>query len=107
MSLSAENMQSAKCDHFLLVLFAFGPDLFIDGELALLRQVLFPIEHLLEHEFGVAAEQNVGAATGHVRGDGHRTLASSLSHNFRFAFVLLGVEYVVLDAITTQHAGGS
>ena len=76
----------------------------IDRELAFVRQVLFPVEHLFEHEVGIAAEQNVGAAAGHVRGDGHGALASGLGDDFRFAFVLLGVEHVVLDAVPAQHS---
>ena len=47
---------------------------------------------LLGHEFGIAAEQNVGAAAGHVGGDGDHALASGLRDNFRFALVVLRVQ---------------
>src|ERR1700687_3599343 len=47
---------------------------------------------LLGHEFGVAAQQNIGAAACHVGGDGDRAFASGLRHNFRFALVELRVQ---------------
>ena len=60
---------------------------------------------LLGHELGIAAEQNVGAAAGHVGGDGDRALASGLRHDERFALVILGVQHLVLDAHFLQQAG--
>jgi hypothetical protein len=59
---------------------------------------------LLGHEFGVAAEQNVGAAAGHVGGDGDHAFASRLSHEFGFALVELGVQdHVLLEALLFQQ----
>src|SRR5262249_55243918 len=54
---------------------------------------------LLRHELGVAAEQDVGSAAGHVRRDGDRSFASGLGHDFSFAFVELGVQDDVADAL--------
>ena len=50
------------------------------------------------HGLGIAAEQNVGAAAGHVGGDGDGAFAAGLRDDVRFALVLLGVEHLVRDA---------
>ena len=97
--------ESAGRDDFLLVLLAVAPDFFEDFQLARFRQVLFPIEDLLEHEVGIAAQENVGAAARHVRGDGDGAFASGLGDDLGFALVLLGVEDVVFDAVPAQEAG--
>ncbi len=47
---------------------------------------------------GVAAEQDVDAASGHVGGDGDRAEATGLGDDLGFTGVLLGVEHLVLDA---------
>ena len=57
------------------------------------------------HGLGVAAEDDVGAAAGHVRGDGHRPFAPGLGDDLRLALVVLGVEHLVLDALLVEHAG--
>ncbi len=46
---------------------------------------------------GVAAELDVGASSGHVRGDGDGALAARLGDDRRLPVVLLGVEHLVLD----------
>ena len=91
-------------DDLLLVLFAVGLDLFEDLQLACIRQVLFPIEDLFEQEVGIAAEENVGAAARHVRGDGDGALAAGLGDDFGFFLMLLGVEHVVFDAVPAQDS---
>src|ERR1035437_5284557 len=52
---------------------------------------LLPHAFLLGHEFGIAAQQNIGAAACHVGGDGDPAFASRLRHYFRFALVILRV----------------
>src|ERR1700719_926324 len=54
-------------------------------------------------EFRIAAEQNVGSATGHVGGHGDGAFASSLGDDARFTLVLLGVEHLVRDAGFLQN----
>ena len=54
---------------------------------------------------GIAAQQNVGAAAGHVRGDGHGAFAPGLRDDLGFPLVLLGVQDVVFDAVAAQEAG--
>ena len=50
------------------------------------------------HRLGIAAEDDVRAAAGHVGGDGHGALAAGLGDDFGLALVMLGVEHFVLDA---------
>ena len=59
----------------------------------------------LGHELGVAAEQNVGSATGHVGGDGDGAFAPRLRDDVGFALVLFGVQDVVLDARLLEMSG--
>ena len=56
------------------------------------------------HGLGIAAEDDVGSAAGHVRGDGHRAQAARLGDDFGLALVMLGVEHLVLDAPLFQQA---
>ena len=60
---------------------------------------------LLGHEFGVAAEKNVGSPASHVGGDRDHALASGLGDDFRFFFVILGIQHHVLDAFLLQQVG--
>ena len=70
------------------------------------------------HEIAVSAHDDVGAAAGHVGGDGHGAHAACLGHDFRFALHKfgLGIEQLVGDAALEQqlteqlgflHAGGA
>ena len=56
------------------------------------------------HRLGIAAEDDVGAAAGHVRGDGHGALAAGLGDDLGLALVVLGVEHLVLDAALVEQA---
>ena len=60
-------------------------------------------QHIARQELGIAAEQNVGAAAGHVGGDRHGAFASGLRHDFGFLLVILGVQNDVFDAGALQH----
>src|SRR5277367_3469074 len=57
------------------------------------------------HLLGIAAEENVRAAAGHVGGHGDGAFASSLRDDTRFALVLLGVEYLMRNASLPQDFG--
>ena len=59
----------------------------------------------LASDLGVAAEEDVRAAAGHVGGDGDRALAARLGDDVRLALVLLGVQHVVRDALLLEEAG--
>ena len=53
----------------------------------------------------VAAQHDVGAAAGHVGGDGDGAGAAGVGDHVRLALVLLGVEHVVLDRFLLQQPG--
>ena len=57
------------------------------------------------HRFRIAAEDDVGAAAGHVRGDGHGALAAGLGDDLGLALVVLGIEYLMRDAALFEHLG--
>ena len=57
------------------------------------------VERLGGHAGGVAAEQDVGAAAGHVGGDRDRTAPARLRHDGRLLLVELGVQDLVRDAV--------
>ena len=59
-------------------------------------------EIALGDEFGIAAEQNVGAAAGHVGGDGDLAELSGLGDDLGLALVEFGVEHDVLDAFALE-----
>ncbi len=59
-------------------------------------------EILAGHELGVAAEQDVGAAAGHVGGDGDHAETAGLGDDLGFLLVELGVEDDVADALALE-----
>ena len=54
--------------------------------------------------FGVAAEQDVDAPAGHVRGDRDRVELAGLRDDLGLTLVLLGVQHLVRDALLLQLA---
>jgi len=56
----------------------------------------------LAHAF---TEHDVGAATGHVGGDGHVTALTGQSNDLRFLLVVFGVEHAVRHAGLLEHGG--
>ena len=60
---------------------------------------------LLGHEFGIAAEQNVGSAARHVGGNRDGGFASGLGYDFGFALVLLSVQNPVFHAFFLEQLG--
>ena len=69
----------------------------LDRRQALLRQ------RGRRHELGVATKNDVGAATGHVRRDGHRSAPPGLRDDRRFALVVLGVQHLVRNAVLLEQ----
>ncbi len=67
--------------------------------------LLLADEILAGHEVGVAAEQDVGAAAGHVGGDGDHAEAAGLGDDLGFLLVELGVEDDVADAFALEDVG--
>ena len=75
-------------------------ELLVVDELLALRQLSATARRALlpRHELGVAAEQDVGAAAGHVGGDRDRALAAGLRDDLGFLRVVLRVQHDVRDA---------
>src|SRR3989442_13215198 len=59
---------------------------------------LFLQTMLARHGLGVAPQENVGSAAGHVGGNGHGSFAPRLGDDLGFAFMLFGVEHLMRDA---------
>ena len=105
-------MVADPLDFFVVVLADLPHRLFITlhgsrlriGEL---RETLNPLVfHLRTGEkLGVSAEEDVGTASGHVGGDGHRVPASGLGDHACLELVVHGVQDVVLDAILLEQLG--
>ena len=60
---------------------------------------------LLCKELGVAAEQDIGASTRHVRSDGNGAETTCLCDYLRLALMVLCIKHGVLDALETQTLG--
>ncbi len=107
--LGAEDVQAAHLGHVA----ALGLHLLalldlVDQGVPFLRRHVEPRGILLlklgpGHRLGIAAEDDVGAAAGHVRGDGHGALAAGLGDDLGLALVMLGVEHLVLHAPLVEH----
>ena len=52
---------------------------------------------------GVAAQHNIRTTAGHVGGHGDGAQLTGLRHDLRLTLVVLGVQYVVLDARLGEH----
>ena len=93
-TLGTDDLEAARSNHLCvqrIPLFAqrFGRDGFL-----LIRQGLIG-HHRIHLLLDVAAEHDVGTATGHVGGDGDHAGSAGLGDDLRFLFVLLGVEHLV------------
>ena len=62
-------------------------------------------ELLADAHVEVAAELDVGAAAGHVGGDGHRAGHAGLGDDERLLLVVAGVQDLVRDLLLVQHLG--
>ena len=60
-------------------------------------------QHVVGEHVGVAAEQDVGAAACHVRGDGDGADASRLRDDMRLALMVFRVEDLMLDAALVEQ----
>ena len=109
-ALRAEHVQPSELQHLLALGVGRGPVL--GGEFG---QTLGPfgrgfVEALAPQvapgqALGVATQEDVDAAPGHVGGHGHRSEPSRLGHDLGLAMVLLGVQHLVGDALLVEQAG--
>src|SRR5579875_2943134 len=134
MALGANDVQTAEFDYQFVIFLAVTLDLaedflflflghvgeiLADGLFLLLAFILVArghltdiidlfgmfAQHLGEVFGGIATEQNVGATTGHVGGNGDGPATTGLCYDMRLAFVVLGVQYVMRNALAFQQAG--
>ena len=106
-ALGADDVQAARRDDPLVVLVGDGLGLG-EGRVVCLLVHLGRVEAALVERLGgeagrVAAEQDVGAAAGHVRRDRDRAGPAGLGDDARLLLVELGVEDLVLDAAALEH----
>src|SRR5450759_317102 len=108
-SFRTDDVQAAG-GHYALV--TFVADTLGLGEGGVVRRLvhLGRVEALAVENLGcetgrVAAELDVGAAAGYVRGDGHGSAAAGLGDDRGFLVVDFGVENFVLDAAPREHLG--
>src|SRR5215831_6005130 len=106
MTFGAKDVQAAKCDYFLVLFIDDASGFRISAAPLLIIGFigidLVRLQEFARHEIGISAQQDVGAAAGHVSGYGHSALASSLRDDFRFTLVILGVEHVVRYSLADQ-----
>ncbi len=99
--LGADDVQAAELANFLALDLHFfaGFDLLDQRRPFLLGHVearlVFVLQQGPGHDFGIAAEDDIGAAAGHVGGDGDGALAPGLGHDLGLTLVMLGVEHLV------------
>ena len=102
MPLGADDVEPAGLDDPVVILVAdrlrLGERLVVRRRVDLGRVQTPPMEDLAGEPGRVAAEQDVGPAAGHVRGDRDRAGPPGLGHDRRLLLVELGVEDLVLDA---------
>ena len=87
----------------LLFVRVFGVGCTLFGELSRIRIEPVGNQHIVHQDIGVAAQQDVGTAACHVRGDGHGAQTACLRDNLRFTLVILRVQDFVLDAATRKR----
>ena len=100
MALGADHAEPARGEHLLLGLGHLGLDIG-DGGIALgaLGQIL---QLVLDAELDIAAQLNIGAAPGHIGGDGHRTKPTGLRHDMCLHLVEAGIQHGVLHPLAGE-----
>src|ERR1035441_1390795 len=98
---AAHTIELLVVGEVIKVLVGYEPSLFLGEALG----DLFLEALVLGHELGVAAEQDVGTAAGHVGGNGDGVLTAGLGDDAGFAFVIFGVEDLVADAHLLEDGG--
>ena len=108
--LGADDVQAAEVFDFLplglhvLALLDLGDELVPFVLRHIEPRGVFVLQQGPGHRLGIAAEDDVGTAAGHVRGDRDGALAAGLGDDLGLALVMLGVEHLVLDAALLEQA---
>ena len=101
-ALGAQHEEAAGAEDagLLLGMFGFDPGADLVG-----MQVRIGGDGLQHLHLDIAAQLDVGAAAGHVGGDGHRAELAGIGDDLGLGLVLASVQHVVLDARGLQQAG--
>ena len=106
-ALGADDVEAARGHHHLVLGVAarlgLAEDLVVRGLVDLGRVEAPLVEQVGGEARRVAAEEDVGAAAGHVRGDRHRPAAPGLGDDPGLLLVELGVQDLVLHAAPAEH----
>jgi hypothetical protein len=94
-ALGADHVQAAKLDYLVVLRLPFGADALASGG----------VVDAVQARFEVAAEHDVGAAAGHVGGDGDGADLAGAGDDLRFLLVVLGVQHLVRDAGLLEAPG--
>ena len=95
MTLGGDYMQAASLDNSGMALLPFGTKRCQSGITGIIQ--------LFDLGFDIAAQYDIGAATGHIGSDGDCTRKSGFDNNIGFTLVLLGVQDIVLNTRFFQH----
>ncbi len=101
-ALGGDDAQTAQSSYLVVVYLPLGAQ-GVDFLLLLFAAQGFVGLHRLDRRTDVAAQHNVGAAPGHVGGDGDDLGAPGLGDDFGFTRVLLGVEHLVRQFFLFQQ----
>ncbi len=100
MAFGGQNVKAAGLDHLFLFIGMLGLD---PGTNLFWVSVWIGLDLFHHLHFDVAAKLNIGAATGHVGGDGHSPKTPGIGDDLGFLFVVTRVQYVMRHAIGFQH----
>ena len=104
MALGADHIEAAGGQRLLLVGGDFGADARRSRGWRSASSVM-PASSWLDAHVDIAAQLDVGAAAGHVGGDGDRARHAGLGDDEGFLLVIAGVQHIVLDLALLQQLG--
>ena len=102
--LRADDLEAAGVKHLLVQLLPFLAQRLDARRLVGLGNGSILLERC-DLALGVAAEHDIGAAAGHVGGDGHHARTTRLNDDLGFARMLLGVEHLMRQLCIGQQLG--
>ena len=97
--------QTAGFFDLVLVFPDRGFDLVADHLFRFRIRLVGSFQHLGNQHLGIPAKLNIGAAPGHVGGDGHRPRHTGLGDDLGLLFVIAGVQDTVFDPFGLEHLG--
>src|SRR6266496_1472358 len=107
MALGANDVQAAEVADELSIVFDLGFDLVLNGlnnlVAGLAGLIALLAERVLDETSWIAAKQDVDAAPGHIRRDGHGSRPASLCDDAGLTLVLLCIQHLVGNALALEH----